>query len=126
MKKEEIEADFNSLPEFIKSLSKKDRNLIFDFVDFINQPVRDRIIRLSIEKPMSISELQRELDIGYKSVWEHVKKLENKGVVKTENKLHSVGNVIMVSFDGNITLGEGKDKMDLKIPKNFFLMGKKR
>jgi len=124
MTNKETEEIFNSIPEFLKSLSKKERKQIFDFIDFINHPVREKIIRLCIEKPRTISELQKEINIGYKSVWEHVRKLETKGVLKTEKKIDKVGKIVLVSYNGNVILKDGSRDIDWKIRKNFFLSKK--
>ena len=97
--------------EMFFRLDNKEKNLFVEFTAIVTNPKRWEIIKLCKEKPRTISELKRALKIGYKSTWEHVKKLKDKKIVRTENKITDVGNVVYVHLNEIIkyALGNGKN-----------------
>lgn len=64
----------------------------------LSNKTKNEIFRLVSKKIHTISELQREIGIGYKSVWEAVKRLEEYGVVKTNKKITKLGKIVEVAL----------------------------
>jgi len=48
----------------------------------LDNPYRRRILSLCLDKKLSISELQRELNIAYKNVYNHIKILREFGLIR--------------------------------------------
>ena len=80
-------------------LDNKEKGIFSEFSVMMTNPKRQEIIKLCGEKPRTISELKRALKIGYKSTWEHVKRLKDKNIIRTESKITNVGNVVYVHLN---------------------------
>jgi len=83
------------------------------------QPNRLKILKLCSKKEFNISELKELLGIKYKSTWEHVRKLEKFGYVKTREEINKKGKNVFVY----VPKGKKQDKMKNEIKaltKEFF------
>lgn len=59
---------------------------------------RMRILKLILKKPLKISDIREELNLNYKTVWEHVKVLEKQGLVGLDQQENVAGKPVFVKI----------------------------
>jgi DNA-binding transcriptional ArsR family regulator len=62
-------------------------------------PLLNKILHILIENPKKISEIQKITNLNYRTVWDHIKKLEKNGCVLLEKKEKEPGKPVYVKIN---------------------------
>lgn len=74
---------------------------IFNGISKLSSPTRLRIFKIisDSKKPITISEINRKLpDYNYRTIWQHIKSLEEAKLVKSKKENHQTGKPVAIDL----------------------------